>query len=169
MSSRNGTVVLEEHGAAVRFERFLPHGIETVWAAITEPAQLAQWFGPAHIEAWEGGAVELTPEGPPAPEEARRVTGRVLTWEPPHVFEYESRQEVSGTTAVRYELRAVEGGVALILTHRRLDPEAAGGFAPGWGAYLDRLEAHVAGAPLPEWMERYEAAEAAHGGGNEHE
>jgi uncharacterized protein YndB with AHSA1/START domain len=44
---------------ALRLERRLPHAVERVWRAVTEPAELAQWFvapvawGPALGERWE--------------------------------------------------------------------------------------------------------------------
>ncbi len=41
-------------------ELLLPHPIEKVWAAITEPAQLVQWFGQtAEVDLRPGGAMLL--------------------------------------------------------------------------------------------------------------
>jgi hypothetical protein len=48
----------------------------------------------------------------------------------------------------------------LPLTHRLLAPQDAGGYIPGTHAYLDRLEAHLKGAELPGWMQRYGEVEA---------
>jgi len=36
--------------AALVFERRLPYPVETVWAAITDPAHRGRWFGPTTID-----------------------------------------------------------------------------------------------------------------------
>jgi hypothetical protein len=43
--------------------------------------------------------------------------------------------------------------------HRGASVRTAKGFIPGTHAFLDRLEAHIAGASIPNWSQRY--AEAA--------
>ena len=48
--SRYGTVHNHEDGYQLRFERHLLHPVEKVWAALTDPAQLAQWLAPGEIE-----------------------------------------------------------------------------------------------------------------------
>lgn len=49
----------------------------------------------------------------------------------------------------------MEGGTILRLRHHNLNRATALGFAPGTHAFLDRLEAHLVGAHLPSWQERY--------------
>ena len=39
---------------ALRYERHMPHSIEAVWAAVTQPAGLASWF-PCRIEGYRRG------------------------------------------------------------------------------------------------------------------
>lgn len=53
--------VLERHDGhyTLRFERRLAHPVEDVWAALTEPEQLAAWLAEAEIDLVEGGAVVL--------------------------------------------------------------------------------------------------------------
>ena len=90
------------------------------------------------------------------------VTGRILTWDPPRVFEHEwkvaPRPELpQGEDAlIRWDLRAEEGGTVLHLEHRLLNHQTALGFAPGTHAFMDRLEAQLRRAPLPNWQERYQ-------------
>ncbi|MQA95698.1 MAG: hypothetical protein GEV11_13985 [Streptosporangiales bacterium] len=104
----------------------------------------------------EGGLIETTAGPPPAPEETKRVTGRILVWDPPHVFEHEWRGRLSGDNVVRYELTA-DGEHATILdfTHRGLSVANTRGWVPGTHAFLDRLAAHLASEPLPDWNERH--------------
>ena len=53
--SRYGTVHKRADGYQLRFERQLHHPVEKVWAALTDPAQLAQWLAPGEIELTLGG------------------------------------------------------------------------------------------------------------------
>ena len=43
-SSRFGSVRVEGEYATLEFERRLSHPPEIVWAAITEPEELAEWY-----------------------------------------------------------------------------------------------------------------------------
>jgi uncharacterized protein YndB with AHSA1/START domain len=96
--------------------------------------------------------------------------GRILKWEPPHVYEYEwiaePRKEMPNgeSSVVRWELTPLDGETLLTLEHRRLTRGTGTGFAPGWHAFLDRLAAQVAGTPLPDWMERFSAVCAGYPG-----
>ena len=57
-----GTFVDFDGRPGVRFERTYPHPPERVWAAITEPGELAPWFPTAgSLEPRFGGAVTFTP------------------------------------------------------------------------------------------------------------
>lgn len=124
--SELGTLILEGGTATLRFERRLPHPIETVWAAITEPGARARWFGPSRIDSRPGGLIDTAPDDPPVPEAMKRVQGRILTRDPPHVFEHEWIQPIVEPGVVRYDLRA--DGEATILTL------TAPGPGPGHGA-----------------------------------
>ena len=55
--SRYGTVHEHAEGYQLRFERQLCHPVEKVWAALTDPAQLAQWLAPGEMELTLGGRV----------------------------------------------------------------------------------------------------------------
>jgi hypothetical protein len=41
------------------------------------------------------------------------------------------------------------------MIHKGLRPKDAAGYVPGQHAYLDRLEASLSGAPVPDWQARY--------------
>jgi uncharacterized protein YndB with AHSA1/START domain len=160
-----GEVTSDGEFARLFFQRLLPHPPGKVWAAITDPTQLRQWLmaSTAVIDGREGGTTE-TVAGP----SGIRAHGRILAWDPPRVDEHEwiadPRPEMpqGEHSVVRWELQPVEGGTLLTLTHRRLTRLTAGGFAPGWHAFLDRLERQLAGEPLPDWVERFAAMRAAY-------
>ena len=160
MSSRNGELLVDGDTAVIRFVRHLPYPIEAVWAAIADPQQRAEWFGKTVIA---DGMIDMVPAGPPWPVEVKRMTGRILVWDPPHVLEHEWQQSIIEDSVVRYELTADGPGTVLQFTHRGLGVRNATGFTPGTHTYLDRLEAFLAGTPRPNWSERYDAVAVQYG------
>ncbi|MDH6195113.1 uncharacterized protein YndB with AHSA1/START domain [Mycobacterium frederiksbergense] len=159
MTGREGKLTIEGDRAALHFERRLPYPIDAVWSAITDPAQRDQWMGKTTIDAREGGTIEMVPTGPPFPPERKKMTGRIRVWDPPRVFEHEWSQPVltdTGCGVVRYELTPDGDGTLLRFSHRGLTVPDGRGFHPGTHAFLDRMEAYLAGDPLPEWGQRYQ-------------
>ncbi len=156
MTDRDGQLTIEGDRAVLTFERRLPYPIEAVWSAITDPAHRNRWMGETTIDAREGGVIETVPDGPPAPPEHKRMTGRIRVWDPPHVFEHEWHQRIIEDSVVRYELSADGQGTLLRFSHRGLGVRNARGFLPGTHAFLDRLEAHLGGEVLPDWAARYQ-------------
>src|SRR5439155_6678210 len=86
-----------------------------------------------------------------------RVTGRILAWEPPHVFEYEWKVKPWGRMPngevgiVRWELRPEGEETLLTLTHRNLTRGGALGAAPATHVVRERLVARVAGLPFEDF------------------
>ncbi|MCV7168492.1 SRPBCC family protein [Mycobacterium manitobense] len=155
MTGRDGTLTIDGDRAVLHFERRLPYPVEAVWSAITDPGERQQWFGPTTIEPREGGTIEMVATGPPVPDDLKRMTGRILVWDPPHVLEHEWRQQIVEDGVVRYELTPDGAGATVLrFTHRGLGVRNATGFRGGTEAFLDRLEAHLGGTELPEWTNR---------------
>ena len=154
MTDHDGRLTVDGDRAVLNFERHLPFPIETVWSAITDADERGQWFGETTIDAREGGTIEMVATGPPLPPERKRMTGRILVWDPPHVFEHEWRQPIVEDGVVRYELRTDGDGTLLRFSHRGLGVRNANGFRGGTHAFLDRLEAYLAGTELPDWTIR---------------
>jgi len=153
-----GAVVMEGANATLVFRRRFAHSPETVWKALTDASELSNWYMTrAMIDGREGGTIDFI-AGP----SRLHVTGRILTWKPPIVFEHEwnvaPRAELqSGENAIiRWELRRDGEGTILHLEHRKLNRETALGFAPGTHAFMDRLQAQLNKQPLPNWQERYQ-------------
>ena len=81
--SRYGTVHKRADGYQLRFERHLLHPVEKVWAALTNPAQLAQWLAPGEIELTLGGRVSLAfTDGDGV------IDGQVTAIAPPRLLEF---------------------------------------------------------------------------------
>jgi hypothetical protein len=82
------------------------------------------------------------------------MSGRILVWDPPHVLEHEWKQAIVEDSVVRYERRPDRDGTLLRFTHRGLGARDATGFRAGTHAYLDRLQAYLAGDEPPDWSTR---------------
>jgi uncharacterized protein YndB with AHSA1/START domain len=153
--SAPGTLHLDGEVTTMTFVRRLPHPVTEVWAALTDPAERAAWLGPTKIDGRAGGSVETVADGPPVPDEIKRMTGEILVWDPPHVYVHEWHVAVVEPGVVRYEHVADGEHTVLTFTHRGLGARNAEGFIPGTHAYLDRLAAALAGDTPPEWGQRY--------------
>ena len=132
----DGTLQTIDGRPALRFERRLAHTPERVWRAVTEPAELAQWFvapvgwTPALGETFEG-------EG---------QSGEITALEAPRLLAWSWGRE-----RYAFELAADGDGTRLVFTHV-FDPSygPAAQHAAGWETYLDRLDAMLDGGALSE-------------------
>jgi len=154
--SRAGKVSYEGGTATLMFERHLRHPVEDVWDAITGSEHLERWYmSKAIIEGRRDGRVELWSGSAKV-----HVTGRVLAWDPPRVFEHERNMEprkgipTGERSIIRWELRSEAGGTRLRLTHTRLAPQMAVQIAPATHALLDRLEDELDLVPLTDFPRR---------------
>jgi uncharacterized protein YndB with AHSA1/START domain len=156
--SRLGQVLVDGEYATLVFERRLKHPPEAVWEAITEPDQLQGWYmTKARIDGKVGGTIDLR-----AGISQLHVTGTILAWDPPHLFEHEwnvePRKELpKGEHAIiRWEILHEGSETLLKLTHRHLTRQTSMGFVSGSHVFLDRLEAHLNKTPLPDWIKGIE-------------
>jgi uncharacterized protein YndB with AHSA1/START domain len=121
---------------AVRVERHLPHPIERVWRAITEPDELDCWF--VVRPGW-------TPQEGETFETAG-ATCRITVLDRPRAFAWEW-----GVERYRFDLEPDGDGTRLVFVHvfnPDLGPSEQ--HARGWAAYFARLDAHLAGGHLSE-------------------
>jgi uncharacterized protein YndB with AHSA1/START domain len=153
-----GEVQIAGEYATLVFKRILRHAPERVWDAITNPEELKGWLmcSWAKIDGRTGGDIEMV--SGPAQYHSK---GRILTWDPPHLFEYEwnvpavSEMPMGQNAVFRYELASQGDATLLTVTYRRLTAPVATGFAPGAHVLLDRLAAQLGKRPLPDWAQHY--------------
>ena len=130
--------------------RTLSAPVEQVWAAVTDPDRLERWFG-----RWSGdpasGEVDvvMTSEGQTEPEPMT-----VSACEPPTRLAVVSRGP-DGPWPLELVLAAADQGTRLTFTHVLHEPYDAASIGPGWQYYLDRLEAVLAGTPVPTDFDEY--------------
>jgi uncharacterized protein YndB with AHSA1/START domain len=155
-----GAITLDKEHGTLKFEIKLSCQKEVVWKAITELKEVSEWMSNYQgvFEGYKGGTIDLvnTVTG-------SHVTGEILVCEPYRVLEYEWHIEPNQIfprgepeSVIRWELKQDGNSDTLLtLTHSRLTKTTSLSFAPGWHAYLDRLEAHLNNEELPDWMHRF--------------
>jgi uncharacterized protein YndB with AHSA1/START domain len=127
--------------SVLRMQRRLAHSPEKVWAALTEPDRLAEWF-PATVRAdlREGGDVEFG-FGP---------AGTVTDLDPPRLLAF-----TWGEDHLRWEVEPDGAGSVLRLVHTFTDRPGAASFAAGWHTCIAALAGEDPGAEMAALHERY--------------
>jgi uncharacterized protein YndB with AHSA1/START domain len=123
-----------------------------VYAAWTEPAQVARWFGPGNIKVLEavfeprvGGQFMIHARGENG--EDHRVSGTVREAIPNSkvVYTWAWQSTPERESLVTVEFKPDGGGTLLVLTHEQFfDDAARDRHNGGWIAALDKLEAYLA-------------------------
>ncbi|TAL30820.1 SRPBCC family protein [Phenylobacterium sp.] len=123
------------------FRRRYAKPVERVWAAITVPERLADWFCEVEIEALRpGAAITLFFR-----EADVRATGRITIYEPMRTMEWTWPQPEGGESVIRFDVEADGAGARLTLTESGLPLKDGAGNAAGWHAHLDGLEGAMDG------------------------
>ena len=159
--ARLGTIEGAGDKQVLRYERRLDHPVERVWAALTDPDELAGWLAAAdELELVEGGrialrwlntadadewkkyGVELGDHDPDTP-----ARGTITRLDPPRLIVYET--DLMGE--MRWELRAEGSGCVLTFTNTVELPERfRGQTLAGWHVHLDHLAEALEGRRV-EW------------------
>ncbi|MGH8883072.1 MAG: SRPBCC domain-containing protein [Stackebrandtia sp.] len=161
-TQRLGEVLRDGERVGTRYERMLAHPPGKVWRALTESDHLRHWF-PADIlgERRAGADIRFRfwPESleradaEPAEMEVDlgepELPGRILTWDPPRLFEFLWDDE-----QLRFDLAAEGAGTRLVCTvwFGKPGPHGLPGTAAGYHVCLDALEASLGDEPgeLPD-------------------
>lgn len=151
----DGELVRDGDAYLLRFERDLPHSIDTVWQAITEPAGLAAWFPhPVELELRVGGkAVFITDPDFDVDPELLASSGEVRELDPKRRFAF-----TWGNDLLSFELTPTGAGCRLVFTHRLPHRACANRTVSGWSVCLDGLVASLDGVASdgPGWRAYYD-------------
>ena len=154
MSDRLATVERTDEGGLIRFEREFPNSPEDVWSALTDATRLADWWPPfatnVHVDLRVGGTMTFDwPDGP-------QLEFRFLRIEQPTLLEH---THTSPGSWMRYELEPAGDGTRLRATYFVPDPDEAirRGDVVGGHYGFDRLQAALAGRPIPFDMDAFAA------------
>jgi uncharacterized protein YndB with AHSA1/START domain len=151
-----GEVTVKDDRMEVVFRRRYAKPIAKVWAALTTPERLEDWFGAAKIDLRVGGTLQLTfATGKLAEFSITRVDApNVLAW----------LWMIDGlNTSVLFELKPDGDGCQLTLTHSGLSGRngRGAGVRAGWHAILEGLADSLDGRATPLALkEKREAAVA---------
>jgi len=148
----DGLVIPSSPGLyTVRFDRTMMVPIEQVWAALTEPARLADWFTQAKIDLRLGGEVEFRWDSYGHVE-----TGFIVALKPPNLLAWASPGPDGRHSVVRWDLSQQDPtrGTWVVLTQTLLPTEHLLSVATGWHTHLHDLpEAAIRPEPLPWTLE----------------
>ena len=127
--------------AEVVFERRLAAPRERVWAALTDPQELAAWLAPAEIDLRVGGALVL------AFDEDNVERGTITELREPELIVY-TWNEGKSDSIVRFELEPDGDGTRLTLRHTFEGEADLPSYGAGWHHHLELLAAQTAGKPI---------------------
>ncbi len=127
--------------------------VETVFAAISDPRQITQWWaeeGFSKIESWEqnfavGGRLSACWSG--SKGEDYRLTGEFLMIDPPYALSYtwESNWIAPAKSKVQWRLESTKNGTLVTVTHSGLRgyPAAVKDYSSGWPSAIRHLRDFV--------------------------
>jgi uncharacterized protein YndB with AHSA1/START domain len=139
-----GEVTRQGEALQLVFHRRYDKPIEKVWAALTHPERLADWFAAAQVDLRVGGTLKLNWNG------AREAEMTIVVCDPPYALAW--RWTIGERdTLVRFDLEPDGDGCALTLTHSGLSLDGArdGGVRTGWHAHLEALPDAMEGRATP--------------------
>jgi uncharacterized protein YndB with AHSA1/START domain len=139
----DGVLERSEHGTAtMRFRRRLPHPVERVWKALTDPAELIGWWGEADVDLAEGGRFTMRWLNTDDEGDSVVMAARITRLEPPRVLEIEGDPH----GVLRFELNRAGEGTELVFTARtELPADYESKVLAGWHFHLDALAETLAG------------------------
>ena len=143
----NGTIERTPEGGVVRFDRTLAFPIEDVWAAITVPERLADWWPPfaaeISVDLREGGLIVFAWPGTEFPT----LEFTISRLSPPTLLEH---THACPGSWMRYELEETARGTRLLATYfiPDLDMALERGDVVGLHYSLDRLAPALSGHPI---------------------
>ena len=138
-----GTLEEVDGRSVVRFERTYAHPIERVWAALTDPDELAHWYPTTiegDLEAGPGAALrfEFRFEG------IDGFDGHLDEYDPPRILAFHW-----GPDALRWELHPTAEGCRLEFTDSFSTIEKAARDSTGWHVCLAQLDDRLVGGSMP--------------------
>jgi uncharacterized protein YndB with AHSA1/START domain len=153
------TATIPPHQDAVESEIQIAAPPERVFQALTDPAQLRQWFTnpscPVHLwemDARPGGRYRYTTEkGTVVVNNVSEFEchGEILKYEPPRLLAYtwigNWHEDKARVTVVRWDLTPQAGGTHVKVTHSGLaqEPTARKDYSGGWPSVVQQLKKFI--------------------------
>lgn len=135
-----GTLRVDDGVGVVRIEGRYDAAIDEVWAALTDPARLAQWYGEVEGDLHLGG------------EFSSRVfasgwegTGHITACEPPQRLATVSGEPGRDESAHQVTLTADGGQTVIVYENLTVPPDLLWAYGVGEQIHVEDLGAHLAG------------------------
>jgi uncharacterized protein YndB with AHSA1/START domain len=113
------------------FRRRYAKPVEKIWAAITIPERIADWFAETEID---GEAIRFL-----FPDVDYRINGRIVAHTPLRTFAWTWPNDDGSESVVRFDLEPDGDGCRLTLTQSSLIAKGGASAAAGWHAHLAGL------------------------------
>lgn len=156
-NAANGVIHKRDDGYEIVFIRRLAKPIEKVWAALTVPERIADWFTEMRFvpELRLGARVEVhfPDDDPPY----QMTKGEVVALEPPRLLAWTWPEEDHPNSEVRCELSPDGDGCILRFSQSGMGQKWLTGTAAGWHVFLGGLEDATEGVRTPGSIEREKA------------
>jgi uncharacterized protein YndB with AHSA1/START domain len=150
----------------VRFVRRLPHPIDRVWAALTDPAELRRWWGDTDLDLAHGGRFALRWLNSDEDGNVATLDGAITKLDPPRLLEITAAWGSTGSAdpgapaTLTWELDPDGDHTLLRFTNTVTPPTSAPGeatdgpttadtrTAAGWHLHLDALATILSGGEV---------------------
>lgn len=156
-----GTLRSADGKGVVRIENRYDTDSDDLWAAITDPARLARWWGQVEGDLRLGGEFRMY-----VPENGMHTTGRVEACEPPRRLvvtnretdeSYKAGQGVPPFDAtIEATLTAVGAQTDLVIEVHGPPVDKIAFFGAGWQIHAESLAAYIAGRDRGDVEARWE-------------
>jgi len=123
----------------IKFDRLLPHSVDTVWDTLTDPKKFSKWypFATGEMDLKRGGKIAFD-DG-----EGTTYEGIIEELEAKQLFSF---QEVDDF--IEIQLKPIEEGCRFVFNHRFNDQSMAIYTAAGWHRCLDVFQLLVEEKPV---------------------
>jgi uncharacterized protein YndB with AHSA1/START domain len=135
-----GTLRIENGVGVVRIEDRFEAAIDEVWAAITDPVRLAQWYGEVEGELRLGGEFRSHVFA-----SGWEGTGRITECEPPRRFTTVSSEPGRDESVHGVTLTADEDQTVIVYENLTVPPDLLWAYGMGEQIHVEDLGAHLAG------------------------
>jgi uncharacterized protein YndB with AHSA1/START domain len=129
---RLGTITRNGDRYDLSYVRRLAQPIEKVWASITTPERIADWFTTVELEPRLGGHYRLSFE------DGYAMDGEIVAFEPPRLFAHTWPDPEHPDSVVRYELEPEGYGCRLTFSQTGLARQHMD-CVGGWHIFLDAI------------------------------
>lgn len=135
---RLGTITRHGDRYDLSYVRRIAKPIETVWAAITTPERIADWFTTVELEPRLGGLYRLSFE------DGYALDGEIVAFEPPRLLAHTWPDPAHPESVVRYELAPDGDGCVLRFSQTAIGREHMDSVG-GWHFFLDAIPGAIEG------------------------